>query len=201
MVEKELSKVINEAAELVGPVYEDLNGISLQNHQKVLAAFHRARVSEFHLKGSTGYGYGDSGREAVEKVFASVFKAEAALVRGQIASGTHAITLCLFGILRPGDQLLVISGKPYDTLRKVIGSSGSAPGSLADWGIQYKEVALLPDGNFDQEEIVQEIHSNTKVVMIQRSRGYDWRPAIDIEKIKTVCDLIKGVKNDTVIFN
>lgn len=200
MVENELFKIINEAEELVSPVYQYLDEISLQNHQKVLDAFHHARVSEFHLKGSTGYGYGDSGRETVEKVFASIFQAEAALVRGQIASGTHAITLCLFGILRPGDQLLVISGKPYDTLRKVIGTTGSAPGSLADWGVQYKEVSLLPDGNFDEEKIVQEIQSNTKMVMIQRSRGYDWRPAIEIEKIKKVCGLVKEIKNDTIMF-
>lgn len=193
-------QLAEEAEKLVTPVYKRMEQVSLANHQKVLEAFHRSRVSEYHLKGSTGYGYGDAGREVVEKVFASVLRCESALVRGQIASGTHAIALCLFGILRPGDELLFVTGKPYDTLEEVIGVRGNAPGNLREMGIQYKQVGLLPDGRPDLQEIQHAIGSKTKMVMIQRSRGYDWRASIDIEQIGEICRAIREVNKDTVIF-
>jgi len=186
--------------EIIIPVYRELEKVSLINHRKVLEAFHRARVSEYHLKGSTGYGYGDPGREAVEKVFSTVFGTESALVRGQIASGTHAITICLFGILRPGDELLSITGKPYDTLEEVIGLRGSASGNLAQWGINYRQAELLPDGNFNYQCIAENISSKTKMVLIQRSRGYEWRPAVAIEQIREVCRFIRKIKEDVCIF-
>ncbi|PKM79772.1 MAG: hypothetical protein CVU89_16665 [Firmicutes bacterium HGW-Firmicutes-14] len=195
-----LNTIMSEAEETVTPVYRKLEQVSLANHEKVLEAFHKSRVSEYHLHGSTGYGYGDPGRDAVENVFASVFKAEKALVRGQIISGTHAITLCLFGVLRPGDELLVLTGKPYDTLEEVIGIRGSAPGNLAQWGVAYRQLDLLEDGDFDWEGIAGSINIKTRMVMIQRSRGYDWRPAFDIDKIHKVCRLIKTIRDNIVIF-
>ncbi|MFA5880608.1 MAG: methionine gamma-lyase family protein, partial [Eubacteriales bacterium] len=200
MSENALSSIIEAVDNKIGPVYRGLEEISLGNHKKVLDAFHEARVSEYHLKGSTGYGYGDAGREAVEKVFASVFRAESALVRGQIASGTHAITLCLFGILRPGDELLFVTGKPYDTLEEVIGVRGSAQGNLSQWGISYKQLKLLKDGDFDEDGIKAGISEKTRIVMIQRSRGYDWRSAFDISKIERVCRLIRSIRDDVIIF-
>ena len=192
--------MIEDIDKTVTPVYKKLDTISQLNHQKVLDAFHQARVSEDHLKGSTGYGYGDAGREAVEKVYASVFRAEAALVRGQIVSGTHAIALCLFGILRPGDELLTITGKPYDTLEEVIGVRGTAPGNLRQMGITYDQVSLQPDGSFDLTGIEKKITDSTKMIMLQRSRGYDWRAAINIDEIGKVCQAVRQMKNDIVIF-
>lgn len=131
----DLEEIIGEVEELITPVYRGLDRISLCNHSKVLRAFHKARVSEFHLKGSTGYGYGDAGRDAVESVFASIFGSEAALVRGQIVSGTHAITLCLFGILRPGDEVLSVSGAPMTPSRRCWASGQMLPVTLPNGGL------------------------------------------------------------------
>ncbi len=200
MMENDLTRIFESVDSMVCPVYRNLEQISLFNHRKVLDAFHKNKVSEYHLHGSTGYGYGDAGREAVEKVFASIFRAEAALVRGQITCGTHAISLCLFGVLRPGDELLFVTGKPYDTLEEVIGIRGSAPGSLSQWGVSYRQVNLLKNGNFDKKGIRQSIRDKTKIVMIQRSRGYDWRPAFNLTEIEGVCRLIRDIKKDAVIF-
>ncbi len=200
MFNRDIEEIAAEIEADINPVYRDLERISLANHAKVLEAFHKARISEYHLKGTTGYGYGDSGREAVEKVFASVFRAEAALVRGQISCGTHAITLCLFGILRPGDELLFVTGQPYDTLQEVIGTRGTAPGSLREWGVTYRQVNLCNDGDISENEISASINNKTKVVMIQRSRGYDWRPAFDIGRIEKLCQLVRQIRNDVVIF-
>ncbi len=198
--ELSLEDIVGEVEDLITPVYRKLDHISLHNHSKVLRAFHKARVSEFHLKGSTGYGYGDAGRDAVESVFASVFGAEAALVRGQIVSGTHAITLCLFGILRPGDEVLSISGTPYDTLQEVLGIRENAPGNLAEWGIKYREVDFLPEGGLDREGIVSAINENTRMVLIQRSRGYQWRPSLSIAQISEACELVGSVSDKIIIF-
>lgn len=200
MTENEISRLAGEIEDIVQPVYKLLEEVSLNNHKKVLDAFHRARVSEYHLKGSTGYGYGDAGRQAVEDVYAAVYKAEAALVRGQIASGTHAIALCLFGILRPGDELLFISGKPYDTLEEVIGVRGSAPGSLKDMGVSYQQVDMYPDGSFDHEGVKSNINEKTKIVMIQRSCGYDWRSSTKIAQIADVVRSIRSTGRDVIIF-
>lgn len=196
----DLARVIGEVEDKVTGIYRKLEEISLFNHSKVLEAFHEARISEYHLKGSTGYGYGDAGREAVEKVFARVFRAEAALVRGQIASGTHAIALCLFGVLRPGDELLSVTGQPYDTLEEVLGVRGEAEGNLRQWGISYRQVDLLSDGSLDFDSIKASISEKTRMVMLQRSRGYWWRPALDIDRIEEACKIIRSIKQDVVIF-
>lgn len=200
MLTDKLIQIIQEVNSTVAPVNLEFENTSLVNHRKVLEAFHKARITEYHLKGTTGYGYGDAGRQAVEDVYASVFKAESALVRGQIASGTHAIALCLFGIMRPGDELLTITGKPYDTLEEVIGVRGNAPGSLRDWGISFKQVNLTVEGDFDRESIKDGINKKTKIVMIQRSRGYDWRPAFTVNQIEDICRFVREIKDDVVIF-
>lgn len=198
---KEIStQIIEETEAQVAPVYEKIDTVSIKNHNKVLEAFHGARVSEYHLKGSTGYGYSDAGRDAVEKVYASVFETEAALVRGQITSGTHAIALCLFGVLRPGDELLGITGKPYDTLEEAIGIRGEAEGSLADLGVTFQQVELKPDGKIDTGGVKAAISAKTRMVMIQRSRGYDWRTALSIKEIGEICTYIKSINPQIVIF-
>ena len=133
----------------LAPVWARLADIAHFNTAKVLEAFQHFHIGDHHFAGTTGYGHDDLGREAIENVFARVFKAEAALVRSQFASGTHAIATALFGVLRPGDELLAVSGHPYDTLEEVIGLRGEHQGSLADWGVSYREVDLTPEGRVD----------------------------------------------------
>lgn len=171
-----------------------------QNQWKVIDAFQRRKVSDFHFAGSTGYAYNDRGREVLDEVYADVFGAEAALVRPHFASGTHTIATALFGVLRPGDELLYITGKPYDTLHKVIGKPGDGTGSLRDFGIGYKETALLPDGGIDWEAVRNSITSKTKVIGIQRSRGYDWRSSFCIDEIADMVSRVKAIKEDVIVF-
>lgn len=174
--------------------------IAERNQMKVIRAFQRHRVSDFHFSDSTGYGYNDQGREVLDLVYADVFGAEAALVRPHFASGTHTIAVALFGVLRPGDRMLSITGRPYDTLHKVIGTSGDGTGSLADWGIGYDEAALLPDGELDWEAIERKLVPETKVIAIQRSRGYDWRPSFTIEQIGEMTKRIKQLAPHVIVF-
>lgn len=171
-----------------------------QNQWKVIDAFQRRKVSDFHFAGSTGYAYNDRGREVLDEVYADVFGAEAALVRPHFASGTHTIATALFGVLRPGDELLYITGKPYDTLHKVIGKPGDGTGSLRDFGIGYKETALLPDGGIDWEAVRNSVTSKTKVIGIQRSRGYDWRSSFCIDEIADMVTRVKAIKEDVIVF-
>lgn len=189
-----------ELDEQLIPVYKQLDKIAAKNHVRVLNAFRAARISEQHLKGTTGYGYTDIGRQGVEKVFAEVFEAEAALVRGQIVSGTHAIALGLFGILRPGDELLSITGEPYDTLQELIGIRGGAAGSLKDFGIIYRQVDLTEGGKIDWPAVKQAVTPKTRLVLIQRSRGYAWRTALTVEEISQVCEGLKKQSPNIVTF-
>lgn len=182
------------------PYYRAVEARALQNHARVLAAFHQVRVSDYHLRGGTGYGYGDAGREALEAVYARVFGAESALVRGQIVSGTHAIALCLFGVLRPGDELLAVQGAPYDTLEEMIGLRGKAPGSLKELGVTYRQVDLLPDGELDLAGIAAALNARTRMVMLQRSRGYSLRPSLDMKSMARVIGLIRGKQPGVAIF-
>ncbi len=156
------------------PRFDAIDEIAEYNQLKVIAAMQKAKVSEACLLGTTGYGYGDIGRETLESVYAEIFKAEDALVRPQITCGTHALALALMSNLRPGDELLSPVGKPYDTLEEVIGIRPSR-GSLAEYGITYRQVDLLPDGSFDLEGIKAAIRPQTKLVTIQRSKGYATR--------------------------
>ncbi|GAK39532.1 methionine gamma-lyase family protein [Paenibacillus urinalis] len=170
------------------------------NQWKVIDAFQKHQVSDFHFAGSTGYAYNDRGREILDEVYADVFGAEAALVRPHFASGTHTIATALFGVLRPGDELLYITGKPYDTLHKVIGKPGDGTGSLYDFGITYRETDLTPEGVVDFAAVEQSIHSNTKVIGIQRSRGYDWRSSFTVQQIKEMIEKVKAIKPDVIVF-
>ncbi len=168
------------------------------NQLKVIKAMQDNRLSDIHFASSTGYGYNDIGRETLESVYASIFNTEDALVRPQITCGTHALTIALSAILRPGDELLSPVGKPYDTLEGVIGIHPST-GSLAEFGITYRQVDLLPDGGFDYEGIKAAINEKTKLVTIQRSKGYQTRPTLSVERIGELISFIKGIKPGVVV--
>lgn len=163
------------------------------NQQKMLAAFQQARVSESCFAASTGYGYGDRGRDVLDQVYASAFGAEDALVRYNFVSGTHALTVALFGVLRPGDTVLCATGTPYDTIQGVFGLPGrEEPGCLKDFGIVYEQVDLLPDGTPDYAELEREIGPECRMVYIQRSRGYSLRPSLTVAEIQRLAALAKA---------
>ena len=166
--------------------------------KKVIDAIHEERVSESDLHGTTGYGYNDSGRDKLDNIFAHVFDAESGLVRNQFISGSHAITVCLFALLRPNDTLLSITGTPYDTLHEVIGIKENNS-SLKSYNINYKQIDLI-DNDFDYDSIKKELKNNIKVIHIQRSRGYSLRDSIDIEKLEKVIKFIKNINKDVIIF-
>ncbi|PIC87698.1 hypothetical protein CSV72_00680 [Sporosarcina sp. P20a] len=189
-----------EAEELIAPYVKTVEEIAFFNQRKVLQAFKKNQVSDFHLSGSTGYGYDDSGRDVLEQVYSDVFGAEDCLVRNQIISGTHAITISLFGILRPGDELLYITGKPYDTLESIISGNGKDTGSLEDFHISYQHIDLKDDGSVDYEKAKATISSKTKVVAIQRSKGYSSNPSFRIHEIEAIIKEIRKIKEDVVIF-
>lgn len=170
------------------------------NQSKVLRAFQDANISDYHFAESTGYGYDDIGRAAIESVYAKAFGTEAALVRPQIASGTHAIAICLFGLLRPGDELMYITGDPYDTLEEVIGVRGDGKGSLKDYDVAYQAIPLRDDGQIDAERVRRSISDRTKVIGIQRSKGYADRPSFRVEAIGEMVRLVKEVKPDVIVF-
>lgn len=180
--------------------FREVDRIIDHNQWKVIEAFQRHQVSDFHFAGSTGYAYNDRGREVLDLVYADVFGAEAALVRPHFASGTHTIATALFGVLRPGDELLYITGRPYDTLHKVIGTPGDGSGSLQDYGIRYQEAALLADGTVDWDTVKTKITDKTKVIGIQRSRGYDWRDSYSVEQIGEMVHRVKAIKPDLIVF-
>ncbi|MCI6900134.1 MAG: methionine gamma-lyase family protein [Tenericutes bacterium] len=168
------------------------------NSLKVLASFHRNKVSEAHFVGTTGYGYNDLGRDVIEDIFKDVLGCEDALVRGQFISGSHALTVCFFGLLRPGDLLLSISGKPYDTLDEVIGIRDN-PSSLKSFGVKYEQIDLVDD-DFDYEKIEEFVKNNkVKVVEIQRSKGYSTRKSLSLEKLGKVIKLIKNIDKDVIV--
>lgn len=167
------------------------------NQLKVLRAMQEHQVSEACLLGTTGYGYNDLGRDTLEEVYASVFHTESALVRPQITCGTHALALALMSNLRPGDELFSPVGKPYDTLEEVIGIRPSK-GSLKEYGISYRQVDLLPDGSFDYDKIKENINEKTRLVTIQRSKGYQTRPTLSVKRIGELIAYIKGIKPDVI---
>lgn len=177
--------------------FEEIDRIAEYNQLKVLAAMQKNRVCAEHFSASTGYGYNDAGRETLERVYADTFHTEDALVRPQITCGTHAIALALFSNLRPGDELLSVSGKPYDTLEEVIGIRESK-GSMAEYGITYAQTDLLENGDFDLEGIKHALNERTKMVTIQRSKGYQTRPTLSVEKIGHVISFIKSVRPDMI---
>lgn len=177
--------------------FREIDETAEYNQLKVLHAMQKNRISAEHFNGSSGYGYNDQGRDDLEKVYADTFHAEAALVRPQIACGTHALAVALAGNLRPGDELLSISGKPYDTLEEVIGIRPSN-GSLAEYGVTYRQVELLEDGTFDLESIRKAITPKTKLAAIQRSKGYLTRPTLSVEEIGRAIAFVKSVNPDII---
>ena len=170
-----------------------LNDISNHNHAKVLQAFQAERVTTYHLQGTTGYGLGDSGREVLDRVVARIMGTEAALVRGQFVSGTHAIATALFGVLRPGDHLLSVSGNPYDTLEEVIGLRGKGQGSLIDFGVSYDCVQLDSNGKIQYELVKKAVKPNTRFFIVQRSRGYAWRQSLTMAQL---AELVQFTRNE-----
>lgn len=178
--------------------FDKIDDMAEFNQMKVLDAFRKEQVQEACLMGSSGYGYNDVGREALERVYADIFHTEDALVRPQITCGTHALALALMSNLRPGDTMLSVSGRPYDTLEEVIGIRESR-GSLKEYGISYDEVELLSDGSFDHEGIRQKLTPDVKLVAIQRSKGYSDRRSFSVQKIGECIDLIRSIRSDILI--
>ncbi len=191
--------LFSEAEGRVGHVFKRIDSVRAYNQYKVIRAMQINRLSESCFFGSTGYGYGDKGREVLDALYADVFNAEDALVRQQITTGTQALALCLFGNLRPGDELVSITGKPYDTLDEVIGTRGEGSGSLKEFGVSYRQLELLPDGRIDLEAIRGFLSPRTRMVLIQRSRGYSLRPSLDIESIREAVKRVKEVNSDIIV--
>ncbi|MDD2190128.1 MAG: methionine gamma-lyase family protein [Eubacteriales bacterium] len=183
--------------EIIG-IYNELDDIMAYNQYKVLDAFQKNRISDMHFGWNTGYGYNDVGRDALERVYADIFKTDAALVRPIIVNGTHALTLTLAGILRPGDELIYCTGRPYDTLEEVIGIRGEGKGSLKEFGIQYKQVELKNDGTIDLESLRDAISPRTRMVTVQRATGYAWRKAITIQEIEEWASFVKTIRPDII---
>lgn len=187
----------NDIEQKLAVRFDEIDRTAEFNQLKVLKAMQENRLSDIHFAATTGYGYNDLGRDTLEKVYASVFQAEDALVRPQLISGTHALTVALSGNLRPGDEILSPVGKPYDTLEGVIGIT-PAKGSLAEFGITYSQVDLLPDGGFNWEKIKEAVKPNTKLATIQRSKGYANRPTLSVEQIGELIRFLKGIKPDII---
>ena len=183
--------------ELVKEKFAEIDRITEYNQLKVLNAMQKNKLSDVHFAATTGYGYNDLGRDTLEKIYADVFHTEDALVRPQIISGTHALTVALAGNLRPGDEILSPVGVPYDTLQGVIGIR-KEKGSLSEYGITYRQVDLKEDYSFDYEGIEKAINKKTKLVTIQRSKGYEWRPSLTVEQIKELISFIKSIKKDVI---
>lgn len=198
-IDEEIITLSQSAENEIKDVIKNIEATREMNQYKVIAAMQEHRLSDTHFGGTTGYGYDDRGREVLDAVYASIFKAEDALVRHQIVAGTQALAICLFGNLRPGDELLSVTGKPYDTLEEVIGIRGEGAGSLKDYGITYRQVELTKDGNIDIRSVREAVSAKTTMVLIQRSRGYSWRPSTNIGEIKRVIEVIKGINNNTIV--
>src|SRR5690625_20164 len=181
-------------------LFNQANVMVEKNQKRVLEGFKNQRIGDFHFSSTDGYGYDDVGREGLEALYAEVFGGEDALVRPQIVSGTHAISTTLFGLLRPGDELIYMTGAPYDTLDEVIGKRGNSPGSLMDYQIEYNEVNLNEDGSIDYHGVKNIITNKTKVIGIQRSKGYDDRPSFTIKQIEEMTTFIKSIDPNLIIF-
>lgn len=192
--------LLKEAEQALFTIFSGIDSKVKKNLQRVLKSFQDHRVGTHHFSGMTGYGHSDLGREVLDQVFADVMGAEAAAVRVQFVSGTHAIACALYGVLRPGDEMLAVAGAPYDTLEEVIGLRGRNQGSLADFGIQYRELSLAEDGSIDWEALSQAIKPVTRLVLIQRSCGYSWRSSLAIADIEKIVHLVKAQNPDTICF-
>lgn len=196
-IDKDVLSFCNEILAGLEKRFKDIDTVAEYNQMKVLNAMQKNNTAEMHLHGSTGYGYDDEGRDNLERIYADIFHTEDALVRPQIACGTHALNVALAGNLRPGDELLSPVGKPYDTMDEIIGIRESK-GSLAEYGITYRQVDLLEDGTFDYENIRKAINEKTKLVTIQRSKGYDSRPSFTVTQIGELIKFIKEIKPEVI---
>lgn len=196
-IDKKVLEYCDSIEERLTKRFRDIDKVCEINQIKVIKAMQDNRLNEAHFAGSTGYGYTDEGRDALEAIYADVFHTEDALVRSQIVCGTHALATALFGNLRPGDEILAPAGKPYDTLDSIIGIT-PARGSLAEYGVTYRQVDLLPDGSFDYDNIKKAINGKTKLVEIQRSKGYAVRPTFSCEKIGELISFVKSINPDII---
>jgi cystathionine beta-lyase family protein involved in aluminum resistance len=192
--------LLKTAEKALCPIFSEIDTQVKQNLKKVLKALQNHRVGVHHFSSVSGYGHDDLGREALDKVFAQVMGAQAAAVRVQFVSGTHAIACALFGVLRPGDEMLAVAGAPYDTLEEVIGLRGSTQGSLAEFNIQYRELELTSRGTIDWNALSTAIKDNTRLVLIQRSCGYSWRQSLSIADIEKIVYLVKQQNPNTICF-
>lgn len=197
-IKKEIFELSKSVDEDIKEQFDRMKEIREYNQLKVLNAMQEANLSDNHFNWTTGYGYNDLGREKVEEIYAKVFHSEDALVRPQIVNGTHALSLTIQGIVRPGDEILSITSAPYDTLQGVIGIR-EEKGCLKEFGVTYKQVDFLEDGNIDIEGAKNEIGEKTKLVMIQRSKGYAWRKSLSISDIKEAIKAVKSVKQDVIV--
>lgn len=197
-ISKELEDLSNKIEKDIEPVFKKIDNVCEINSLKVLNAFQKNQISDMHFDSTTGYGYGDVGRDTIEKVYSDIFKSEDALVRSQFISGTHALTVTLFALLRPGDTLLSINGKPYDTLDEVIGIKDN-PSSLKSYGINFEKIDLV-NNDFDYEKIEERLKkSKIKVIEIQRSKGYSARKSIKIDQVEKIISFIKSIDKDVII--
>jgi cystathionine beta-lyase family protein involved in aluminum resistance len=194
------SQWLQEAETALFPLFCQIDAQVKQNLERVLGAYRRHRVGVHHFAGVTGYGHDDLGRQTLDQIFAEVMGAEAATVRVQFVSGTHAIACALFGVLRPGDEMLAVAGAPYDTLEEVIGLRGTGQGSLMEFGVSYRQLELTPTGEIDWVALQTAITKKTRLVSIQRSCGYSWRPSLSIADIEKIIHLVKGQNPETICF-
>lgn len=201
-ISAEVIDFVKQTENEVAPQLKKLDDMSELHQYRVIKAMQRAGLGDRHFTVSTGYGYDDVGREVVETIYADVFGAEDALVRPHISSGTHAISLALYGVLRPGDHLLAITGSPYDTIRTVIGLEDACvgQGTIKEFGVTYDQIELLADGSFDEAAILTAIAPNTKMIYLQRSTGYSWRAALTMDAMAGMIKKIREVKPDVVVF-
>lgn len=199
-IDEKLLLADKKVREKTESIFNAIDDVTCYNQQKMLSCFIKNRVSETHFAASTGYGYGDSGRDTLERVFADAMGAEDSLIRHNFVSGTHTLTVALFGMLRPGDRMLCLTGRPYDTLIGVLGIDGHVDGSLADFGVKYAQVDLNNQGKPDIEKIKEELSKEkTAVAYIQRSRGYSLRPSLSVEEIGELARVVKQISPETAV--
>ena len=195
-----IDQIVEEVDVQIEPIFKRIHKVALANQKKVLDGFRKCNVSDYHFNPSTGYGYDDMGRETLESLYAEIFKGESALVRPQIISGTHAIATALLGVLRPGDDLVYVTGQPYDTLLDIVGVTGNGIGSLKEFNIDYKHIDLLENGKVDFDNVINNVSEKTKVIGIQRSRGYANRPSFTIDEIEQMIAIIKPHVPNAIFF-
>lgn len=198
-INENLTKLSEQVEKKIQPIFDKIDKTCMLNSAKIMQAFQAERVSTTDFNEITGYGFYDEGRDKLERIYARIFKTEDALVRSQIMSGTHALSLTFFGLLKPGDTMISISGDPYDTLKSVIGTQGDSRNSLIKYGIKYEQIELI-DNDFDIDTITKRLSEhNVKLVEIQRSRGYSNRKSLTINKIEKVCNAIKAIDENVII--